>query len=139
MTTSPIWRPYVLLVDDDVRTASTLARMLREDGFDVDVAADGAAAISRFTRDPVPELLITDMTMPFADGIAVARYARSRSPNLPIFVVTGYPVLATKAARSMRPPPIVITKPVDYATLSVQLRSAAAATTNPRRGPQTMR
>ena len=73
-------RPLVLLVDDDVRTARTLARMLREDGNDVECAAEGAAAISRLTRNPLPDVLVTDMMMPFADGGAVGTLVRASEP-----------------------------------------------------------
>ena len=117
-------RPLVLLVDDDVRTARTLARMLREDGNDVDFAADGAAAISRLTRDPVPDVLVTDMMMPFADGVAVTHYARSRRADMPVFIVTGYPLLVSRVTEAIRPPPIVLTKPLNYESFSEQVRGA---------------
>ncbi len=116
-------RPLVLLVDDDVRTAQTLARMLREDGYDVDFAADGAAAIGRLTRDPMPDVLVTDMTMPLADGLAVTRYARSRRPNLPVFMITGNPVLVTRAPENITPAFVVLTKPLDYEIFLEQLRA----------------
>ena len=124
MAAPTVWRPLVLLVDDDVRSGRTLARMLQEDGYDVDFAVDGAAAISRLTRNPLPEVLVTDLTMPFADGLAVTRYERSRRASLAVFVVTGHPLLAIQAAESIVPPPIVLTKPLDYESFSAQLRSA---------------
>src|SRR5262245_11232922 len=68
----------VLVAEDDVRTGRVLARMLEDDGFDVELANDGAAAIGRLAREPVPDVLVTDLRMPHADGNAVARYARSR-------------------------------------------------------------
>ena len=119
-------RPLVLLVDDDVRTSRTLARMLQQDGYEVDFAADGAAAISRLTRDPVPDALVTDLAMPFADGVAVMRYARSRRADRPVFVVTGNPnlVARTGVAEPLDPAPVVLTKPLDYETFSEQLRFA---------------
>ena len=117
-------RPLVLLVDDDVPTARVLARLLEDDGYEVDVAADGGAAIRRLMRDPIPDAIITDMTMPGADGIAVTRYARSRRAGVPVFVVTGSPFLVTRAAQSIDPPPIVVTKPLHYDTFSEQLRRA---------------
>ena len=58
MDDTNVCRPLVLLVDDDVRMARTFALMLREDGYEVDFAADGAAAISRLTRDPLPDVLV---------------------------------------------------------------------------------
>ncbi len=113
-------RVLLLVVDDDVRSARRLAQMLREDGFDVDVAADGASAIARLTRSPIPTVLITDLHMPNADGAAVSTYARSRKSDMPIIVVTGYPQLASQLD-ALDPKPIVFTKPLVYAELSAEL------------------
>ena len=109
----------ILVVDDDVRSARTLANMLREDGYDVDVAIDGASAIARLTRMPMPSVLVTDLRMPNADGCAVSVFARSRDADIPIIMVTGYPHLA---AQKLSPKPIVLTKPLDYADLSAALQ-----------------
>jgi two-component system response regulator MprA len=89
--------PLVLVVDDDARSARVLAHMLRDDGYEVEVANDGASAIGRLTRAPTPEALVTDFHLPHADGLAVGRYARARRPDMPVFVVTGYPHLVSDA------------------------------------------
>lgn len=111
----------VLVVDDDVRSAQRLAKMLREDGYDVDVASDGARAIARLSRGPIPNVLITDVRMPNADGTAVSRYARSRRKDMPIFLVTSYPQLAVELEEELDPRPVVLTKPLVYAELSAAL------------------
>jgi CheY-like chemotaxis protein len=108
----------ILVVDDDARSARTLANMLREDGYDVDVAIDGATAIARLTRAPMPSVLVTDLRLPNADGHAVSAFARSRDARIPIIMVTGYPQLASQ---KLSPKPIVLTKPLDYADLSAAL------------------
>lgn len=118
-------RPLVLLVDEDVRAARHLAKMLAEDGFDVELALDGAAAIARLGRRPIPDALVTDMYMPHADGIAVTRYARSRCPGMLAVVVTGHAELV--APNDLAPPaPVVLSKPLDYETLTHTLRTLHA-------------
>jgi two-component system response regulator MprA len=117
----------ILVVDDDVRTARLLVKMLEEDGFKVELATDGALAIGRLARSPIPDILVTDVRMPHADGMTVAQFARSRRPNLPVFVVTGYPHLATKLNQCLEPRPVVHTKPLDYAALSDELRCSVGA------------
>lgn len=116
----------ILVVDDDVRTASLLVRMLREDGFEVELATDGEAAIERLSRPPMPSVLLTDLRMPNGDGGSVARFARSHRPGLPVFVVTGYPDRAGKLQDSMVPPLEVMAKPIDYPELSSALRRAVS-------------
>ena len=112
-------RSLVLLVDDDARAASMLARMLEDDGFATEVTLDGAAALARLTRDPVPDVLVTDYHLPHADGLAVARYARSRGADMPIVLLTGDPRTLAKASAGapLQGATLVITKPIDYAEL----------------------
>ncbi|MDI3282680.1 response regulator [Polyangium sp. 15x6] len=114
-------RRLVLLVDDDIRSARVFVRMLREDGFDVEVAHDGAHAIGRLSRAPAPDVLVTDIQMPHADGIAVAKYARSCNPTLPIFMVTGYPEIVAARAKAFDPEPRIFTKPLDYPAFAKEL------------------
>jgi two-component system response regulator MprA len=124
-------RPLVLVVDDDARSASLLARFLRADGYETEVTNDGAAALARLTRNPVPHAILTELHLPHADGLAIARYARSRRSAMPIFVVTGYPHSLAGAVPPLDEPVHVLTKPLDYpdllrrlvATLGVQSKA----------------
>ena len=120
-------RALLLIVDDDARSAGLLGRLLRADGFDAEVTTDGAAALARLTRSPVPDALITDFHLAHADGLAVGRYARSRRVAMPIFVVTGDPSSVSRAADPLGEPMVVLTKPVDYAELVARLRGTLGA------------
>jgi two-component system response regulator MprA len=115
-------RARILVVDDEVRSARILARMLREDGFIVELGIDGAVAIGRLARPPTPDVLITELQVPHVGGVAIARYARSLRPGLPIIVVTGYPELVPRHHGELDPAPTVLDKPLDYARLSAELR-----------------
>ena len=124
-------RPLVLVVDDDARSASLLARLLRADGYATEVTTDGAAALSRLTRDPVPEAVVTDFHLPHADGLAVGRYARSRRAGIPIFVVTSYPHSFEKAMVWNEEPIVSFTKPLDYPDLLRRLASSLSPANAP--------
>jgi len=113
-------RALVLIVDDDVRSARRLAQLLREDGYDVEIAYDGASAIARLARDPVPAALVTDLRLPNADGLAVSKFARTCRSDIPICVVTSYPNLAS-ALDALDPKPMVFTKPLVYGDFSAAL------------------
>lgn len=113
----------VLLVDDDVRTSRRMADMLREDGFAVEIARDGAAAVARLARAPVPDAIVTEFNTTHVDGTAVGHFARARRPGIPIIFATGYPQLFQPGAFGSEPP-LVFTKPVDYASLRDALTSA---------------
>jgi len=114
----------VLLVDDDLRTTRRMADMLREDGFAVELARDGAAAIARLARAPMPDALVTELTTAHADGLTIGRFARSQRPGIPVLVLTGYPNLFHADAFAGGPAATLFTKPVDYAALRTALRDA---------------
>jgi two-component system response regulator MprA len=122
----------ILLVEDDARSARVLARLLEEDGFEVELALDGAAAIARLSRPPLPGLVCTDLQLPHAGGIAIARYARSLDPGLPLVLTTGYPEQAMEIEREMHPPPVVLTKPFDYRVLRREIHALLALPPAPR-------
>jgi CheY-like chemotaxis protein len=120
-------RPHlVLLVDEDVRTTRRMADMLREDGLGVEVARDGAAAVARLARDPVPDALVTELTTTHVQGAAIARFARFRRPGLPILVLTGYPALFEPSCCGT-PLALLFTKPVDYVTFKDALLLALSS------------
>jgi CheY-like chemotaxis protein len=120
-------RTQILLVDGDARTARVLSRMLREDGFDVEIALDGVAAIGRLSRSPAPDVLVTDLATTHPSGFDVAEYARSRRSDLPVFFVTGHPELARSRDGALLPEPRIFTKPLDYAAFSRELPRRAEA------------
>ena len=127
----PDRRSLILVVDDDLRTTRVLVKMLREDGFDVDHATHGAAAIGRLTRGPLPDALLTDFRMPYADGLTVARFGRFQRPSLPIVVMTGYPEQLTQSDHAMDPPLVIFTKPIEYTLVRAELCRVLGRTSEP--------
>ena len=83
-------RNRVLLVDDEENMRRLLSAML-ETSYDVEVAADGEAAM-RLLREPHAhyDLLISDLNMPGIDGLMLIREAHRIDPALPAIVITGY-------------------------------------------------
>ena len=83
-------RSRILLVDDDESIRKLLSRML-ETNYDVEVAADGDAAL-RLLREPDAhyDLLISDLNMPGMDGLTLIREAQRIDAALPAIVITGY-------------------------------------------------
>src|SRR5690606_10014170 len=90
----------LLVVDDDERFRTRLARAFRERGFAVREAADGAAALA-LAREESPELAVVDLRMPGASGLEVVRALHALDPTTRIVVLTGYGSIAT-AVEAMR-------------------------------------
>ncbi len=77
----------LLLVEDDRGVRESLSRALQFEGYTVDTAPDGFAAIERVGSDP-PDAIVLDVMMPRLDGLEVARRLRRNGVGLPILMLT---------------------------------------------------
>lgn len=77
----------ILLVEDEESLAIGLEYNLREEGYEVIRAADGAEAVDRFDADRV-DLVILDIMLPRKNGFEVAEHIRDNSPRVPIMMLT---------------------------------------------------
>jgi two-component system response regulator RegX3 len=78
----------ILVADDEPSVRESVGYALAQDGFDVDVAADGYEATEKVGGDGIPyDLLILDIMMPGPSGLDICRDVRSRSA-VPIIVLT---------------------------------------------------
>jgi CheY-like chemotaxis protein len=62
--------PLVLIVDDDRDSRETARMILEEEGYKVDLASNGKAALERLRSGPLPTLVLVDLMMPVMDGPA---------------------------------------------------------------------
>lgn len=102
----------LLVVDDDERFRTRLARAFRERGFLVREAADGAAAIA-LARAESPELAVVDLRMPGGSGLEVVRELHAIDPTTRIVVLTGYGSIATAIEAIRLGATHYLTKPAD--------------------------
>ncbi len=79
----------VLVVDDDDGARKGLETVLRSEGFVVDVARDGAAALQVAGERP-PDVVITDLNMPVMDGLELCWHLHELDPDLPVVLVTAF-------------------------------------------------
>jgi CheY-like chemotaxis protein len=90
----------ILIIEDDEGVRDSLAAILREDGRAVETADNGAVALRRLRRRPLPSLIILDLMMPDMDGIDFRR-AQLADPELrdiPVIIVSARPDVAMQAA-----------------------------------------
>ena len=78
----------VLIADDEIMIANTLGLILRQGGYDCQVAYSGRAALEQSaTFQPV--LLISDVIMPDMNGVEVAIRVREQLPTCQVLLLTG--------------------------------------------------
>lgn len=80
----------ILLVDDDPQVRSLVDRLLRDEGYEVLVAADGQAALARAAESGPIDLLLSDVVLPRMNGLVLARQLRERWPDLRVLLMSGY-------------------------------------------------
>ena len=79
----------ILVVDDNVDAAESIAEVLELLGNQVRVAHDGLEAL-RLARESVPDLALLDIGLPVIDGYELAQRLRSEHPSLRLVAVSGY-------------------------------------------------
>jgi CheY-like chemotaxis protein len=83
-------RAHVLLVDDDAIVREILTLSLQDAGYAVHPVDSGGVALSWLAADEPVDIIVTDLTMPGMDGLALIRAAQQQRPKLPAVLVTGY-------------------------------------------------
>jgi two-component system, OmpR family, alkaline phosphatase synthesis response regulator PhoP len=83
-------RPSVIIVEDDAHIAYLLAYLAQKEGFSVEQIADGRSANERLARPPVPELVLLDVMLPYADGFELLANIRATRgwERVPVIIVT---------------------------------------------------
>src|SRR5437660_1428933 len=108
----------ILVVDDEVNARTALSELLRDEGYAVDMAADGFKALGKLD-DFAPDVVVTDLKMPGIDGIELFHKVRDRDPECVVVVMTAYGAIDT-AVKAMREGAAdYITKPVNVEELTL--------------------
>ena len=79
----------ILVVDDERGLREVLSIMLKRAGYAVTEASDGEEAIGHINKE-IFDLVITDLRMPKADGMAVLKAVKSSSPETVVLVITAF-------------------------------------------------
>lgn len=95
--TSPAPRERVLVVDDDPPLLRMLARTLEAEGFEVEVAPDGGAALAA-TERLLPDVIVLDVGLPGMDGLAVCRRLRAKGLATPVLMLTARDAVPDRVA-----------------------------------------
>jgi two-component system, OmpR family, response regulator MprA len=89
----------VFVVDDDAAVRESLGRALRLEGYEVELAADGAEALERLDGDGAGvDLVVLDVAMPYVDGLEVCRRLRRGGSRLPVLMLTARDEVADRVA-----------------------------------------
>jgi len=112
----------LLIAEDDVALADLLGRGLREEGFAVDLTADGASALELAGRVAF-DVLVLDVMLPRLDGFAVTRILRGQGCHTPILFLTARDRTADVVSGLNLGGDDYLTKPFSFEELVARIRA----------------
>ena len=115
-------RPRVLVVEDDRAVRESLRRSLQFNGYDVELANDGAEALAGIAQLR-PDVIVMDVMMPRLDGIETTRALRSVGNSVPILVLTARDAVGDRVEGLDAGADDYLTKPFALDELLARLRA----------------
>ena len=113
---------HVLVVEDDPDLRELIAEILVGDGFPVETASNGLAALQRMRSGYAPDVIMTNLLMPVLDGYALSAELQRHSgwDKIPLIVLTTGKVKPEALTKVQS----VLMKPIDIETLLSKVKMA---------------
>ena len=116
-------KPHVLVVDDNLEMARTLAEGLTDQGFHAEAVGSGSSAAERLKTDHI-DALVTDLRMPKLDGLDLLSISRGLAPDRPVIVMTAFSAVDSAVESIRQGAYHYLTKPFKTDELVLFLRRA---------------
>ena len=110
----------ILVVDDEVNARTALAELLRDEGYDVETAADAFKALGKYETFE-PHVVVTDLKMPGMDGIELVKKIRGSEDPASVVVMTAFGAVNTAVDAMRAGAADYLTKPLNFDELLVVL------------------
>src|SRR5437879_637695 len=114
----------VLVVDDEVALAETMAEALERSGYDVILAHSGNEGLRMLERQE-PSVILTDLKMEGMDGLTLLRKAKQELPDAEVVVITGHGDVTTAVEAMRAGAANYVQKPVGLEELRTMVDKAA--------------
>jgi DNA-binding NtrC family response regulator len=108
----------ILVVDDEVNARTALAELLRDEGFEVETAADAFKALGKFEAF-TPHIVVTDLKMPGMDGIELVKKLRALEDPPSVIVMTAFGAVSSAVDAMRAGAAEYLTKPINFDELLV--------------------
>jgi DNA-binding NtrC family response regulator len=110
----------ILVVDDEVNARTALAELLKDEGFEVEMAADAFKALGKYEAF-APHAVITDLKMPGMDGIELLCKIAAMDDPAPVVVMTAFGEITTAVDAMRAGAADYLAKPINFDELLVVL------------------
>src|SRR5882672_1663233 len=110
----------ILIVDDEANARTALAELLRDEGYEVETAADAFKALGKY-ESFAPHIVVTDLKMPGMDGIELVKKIRATDEVTGIIVMTAFGAVQSAIEAMRAGAAEYLTKPLNFEELLVVL------------------
>lgn len=124
---------HVMVVEDDVMMANTLAKGISEDGYRVTPCETAAEALRTIDTDP-PDLVLLDIGLPDRSGLEVLQSLRSRQRLTPVIILTARDAVRDRVKGLDAGADDYLVKPFAFAELLARIRARLRRPANPAPG-----
>lgn len=114
----------ILIAEDDVNLGEALRSFLKDQGHLVDLARHGGEALKLLRKNRY-HLILADLVMPEADGLAVLRAARQQDPGTLVVIMTGHASLASALQATREGAYSYLRKPFNLREIEVAVTNAS--------------
>lgn len=115
--------PHILVVDDEPSIRKVLQAQLSRDGYQVEVAVDGADAIRKLGEVDY-HLVLTDLKMPGIGGMELLEHVRTHFPGMPLIILTAHATIDAAIEALKLGAQDFISKPFDIAEVRTAVDKA---------------
>jgi two-component system, OmpR family, response regulator MprA len=123
-------RVKILVVDDERAVRESLRRALELEGYEIELAADGAEALYRLQgENSQPDAVVLDVLMPGVDGLEVCRRLRKGGNRVPVLMLTARDEVQNRVAGLDAGADDYVTKPFALEELVARIRALLRRTT----------
>ncbi len=113
--------PSILYVEDEPKMAASVKQGLEENGFDVDIAPDGAVG-NYLSSTKTYDLILLDIGLPHVNGYEVCRNIRTKDPSVPVIMLTAMEGIGSKISGFDAGADDYIVKPFDFRELLARIK-----------------
>lgn len=115
----------ILVADDDHIEKESLATILQREGYETVTAGDGREALARI-HESLPDLVLTDLKMPYMNGLELLTEIKSKYPDIDVIIITGYATVES-AINAMKVGAIdYISKPFNVEEVKIIIKKTLA-------------
>jgi DNA-binding response OmpR family regulator len=115
--------PLILLADDEPHITHVMARAVRSAGFEVITAEDGEEAFE-LAAERLPDLIVTDLQMPYMSGIELAEklFGRKELAGIPVILLSARGYVVSEESGRMNNIRLTLEKPFSAKNVVEQIR-----------------